>query len=105
MRKWRLDVEHAQCGIDLQDGLPKLLDLRFADDILLFARTGSCGAFLGSCSARRTTWIRSGRRIEEHLVKANLVIDKSWSVNMPIWIISLDLYFGELYPNKVSLTI
>jgi len=35
----RLDVEHAQCGIDLQDGFLKLLDLRFADDILLFART------------------------------------------------------------------
>ena len=32
MRKWRLDVEHAQCGIDLQDGVPKLLDLRFADE-------------------------------------------------------------------------
>ena len=34
---------------------------------------------------------RSRRRIEEHLVTANLVIDKSWSVNMPISIISLDL--------------
>ena len=33
MRKWRLDVEHAQCGIDLQDGLPQLLDLRFADEV------------------------------------------------------------------------
>ena len=28
IRKWRLDVEHAQCGGDLQDGLPKLLDLK-----------------------------------------------------------------------------
>ena len=36
MRKWRLDVEHAQCGCDLQDGLSKLLDLRFAGDILFF---------------------------------------------------------------------
>ena len=34
---------------------------------------------------------RSRRRIEEHLVTANLVIDKSWSVNMLISIISLDL--------------
>ena len=32
MREWRLD------GIDLQGDLPKLLDLRFANDILLFAR-------------------------------------------------------------------
>ena len=46
MRKWRLDVEHAQCGIDLQDGLHKLLDLRFADDILLFARTAQEALFL-----------------------------------------------------------
>ena len=36
MREWGLDVEHGQCGIDLQDGLPKLLDPRFADDILFF---------------------------------------------------------------------
>ena len=39
MQKKKLDVEHAQCGIDLQDGLPKFLDLRFADDISFFART------------------------------------------------------------------
>ena len=41
MRKWRIVVEHAHCRIDLQDALPKLLDLRFADDtsILFFART------------------------------------------------------------------
>ena len=46
MRKWGLDVEHAKCGIDLQNGLPKLLDLRFADDILLFARTAHEALFL-----------------------------------------------------------
>ena len=46
MRKWRLDVEHAQCGIDLQDDLPKLLDLRFANDILLLARTAHEALFL-----------------------------------------------------------
>ena len=34
---WRNDVGHL--GIDFQDGLAKLLDLRFADDILLFAMT------------------------------------------------------------------
>ena len=46
MRKWRLDVEHAQCGIDLQDGLPKPLGPRFADDVLLFARTAHETLFL-----------------------------------------------------------
>ena len=46
MRKWRLDVENAHYGIDLQDDLPKLLDLRFADDILLLARTAHEALFL-----------------------------------------------------------
>ena len=34
---WRNDVGHL--GIDFRDGLAKLLDLRFADDNLLFAMT------------------------------------------------------------------
>ncbi len=39
MQKWRQRVENLTCGIDLEDGDSKLLDLRFADDLLLFART------------------------------------------------------------------
>ena len=37
MRKWRHAV--GQAGIDLMDGGPNLLDLRFADDILIFAQS------------------------------------------------------------------
>ena len=37
MRKWRHAV--GQAGIDLMDGGPKLLDLRFADDIVICARS------------------------------------------------------------------
>ena len=37
--KWRQRTENSACGIDLEDGDAKLLDLRFADDLLLFART------------------------------------------------------------------
>ena len=37
MRKWRHAV--GQAGIDLMDGRPHLLDLRFVDDILTFARS------------------------------------------------------------------
>ena len=37
MRKWRHAV--GQAGIDLMDGGPNLLNLRFADDILIFARS------------------------------------------------------------------
>jgi len=38
MRKWRLKV--GDLGFDLSDGMPHLIDLRFADDILLFTRSG-----------------------------------------------------------------
>ena len=34
---------------------------------------------------------RPGRRLEEHLVTANLVLDKADAVGIPVWIISLDL--------------
>ena len=34
---------------------------------------------------------RSGRRIEEHLLTANMVIDKTLLANVPLWIVSLDL--------------
>lgn len=35
MSRWRARV--ATAGVDLGDGMPNLIDLRFADDILLFA--------------------------------------------------------------------
>ena len=34
---------------------------------------------------------RSGRRLEEHLVAANLISDKFFAANRPLWIVSLDL--------------
>ena len=37
MRKWRSKMDTSDGGIDLADGLPKLLDFRFADYILLCA--------------------------------------------------------------------
>ena len=37
MRKWRLKV--GDLGFDLSDGMPHLIDLRFADDIFFFARS------------------------------------------------------------------
>ena len=38
MSTWRRWAEGCSFGFDLGDGLPPLLDLRFADDILIFAR-------------------------------------------------------------------
>ena len=37
MSEWRLANPHG--GVDLGDAMPRLLDLRFADDILIFANT------------------------------------------------------------------
>ena len=34
---------------------------------------------------------RAGRRLEEHLLTANLFLDKTLAANMPVWIVSLDL--------------
>ena len=39
MSKWRTWAEGCAFGFDLGDDLPPLLDLRFADDILIFARS------------------------------------------------------------------
>ena len=34
---------------------------------------------------------RAGRRLEEHLLTANLFLDKTLAANIPVWILSLDL--------------
>ena len=39
MSKWRACAEGSSFGFDLGDGLPPLLDLRLADDMLIFARS------------------------------------------------------------------
>ena len=39
MSKWRRSAEGCSFGFDLGDGLPPLLEFKFADDILIFARS------------------------------------------------------------------
>ena len=39
---------------------------------------------------------RAGRHIEEHLLTTNLVLDKILSLDVPVWIVSLDLSKAEL---------
>ena len=41
MSAWRQNAETRKCGFDLGDNMASLLDPRFADDILLFARTAA----------------------------------------------------------------
>ena len=46
MSEWRLANPHG--GVDLGDAMPRLLDLRFADDILIFCEYEGRGAkFVG----------------------------------------------------------
>ena len=39
MSKWRTWADGCSFGFDFGDGLPPLLDLRFADDILIFVQS------------------------------------------------------------------
>ena len=41
MSAWRQNAETRKCGFDLGDNIAFLLDLRFADDVLLLARTAA----------------------------------------------------------------
>ena len=47
MEEWRCDVSHN--GLDLGDGGPLLLDLHFADDILLFAGSAEQLGYIVIC--------------------------------------------------------
>lgn len=49
MEKWRSKVEQQGLGIDLRNGMPPLLDLRFADEVVLFASTADEYKFLLDC--------------------------------------------------------
>ena len=49
MSEWR--AANPQGGIDLGDDMLRLLDLRFADDVLMFAHEGRGTKFIGQRSA------------------------------------------------------
>ena len=34
---------------------------------------------------------RAGRRLEEHIISANIIMQKTWAIGRPVWIASLDL--------------
>ena len=53
---------------------------------------GRIEATFGRGTTRRTAWDSEPiRRIEEHLLTPNLVLDKNLSLDVPVWIVSLDL--------------
>ena len=65
MSEWRLANPHG--GVDLGDAMPRLLDLRFADDILIFCEYEGRGAkFVGQPSAAFKNFGINGRVGVEH---------------------------------------
>ena len=52
---------------------------------------GRLEQFLEAGQPEEQHGFQPGRRLEEHLVTANLVLDKADAVGIPVWIISLDL--------------
>ena len=58
----------------------------------LFARMvlGRVGDVLDAAQPEEQHGFRPGRRIEEHLVTANHVLDKTLAANIPLWIVSVD---------------
>ena len=56
-----------------------------------FCILGRMEAPLEHCQPEEQHGFRSNRRTEEHLLTANMVIDKTLLGNTPLWIVSLDL--------------
>ena len=44
---------------------------------------------------------RAGRRLGEHLLTANLFLDKTLAANIPVWILSLDL--SKIFDNSYDM--
>ena len=52
---------------------------------------GRIEAILNAGQPEEQHGFRADRRIEEHLLTTNLVLDKTLSFDVPVWIVSLDL--------------
>ena len=65
--------------------------LRILYKLYAYLLLGRIETTLDAAQPEEQHGFRSGRRIEEHLLTASLVIERALAVAMPIWIISLDL--------------
>ena len=45
----------------------------------------------GRPPATKTTWFRAGGFLEEHLLTANLFLEKTLAANILVWILGMDL--------------
>ena len=66
--------------------LPKFCDVRLLYKIFVYLVLGGIEATLEQHQPQEQHGFKNGRRIEEHLLTANLVIDKALLANVPFWI-------------------
>ena len=66
-----------------------IASIRLLYETFAYMILGRLGFLLSAAQRKEQHGFRSGRRIEGHLVATNLIMDKSWTVNMPIWINSV----------------
>ena len=66
-----------------------IASIRLLYETFAYMILGRVGFLLSAAQRKEQHGFRSGRRIEGHLVATNLIMDKSWTVNMPIWINSV----------------
>ena len=84
----------------LRPGSQTFVSTESLDLMVPGARSPSSGSvsdrWIPSKNSSHPALFRSGRRIEEHLLSANMVIDKTLLANVPLWLLSLDLTKTEL---------
>ena len=68
-----------------------IANIRFLYKTFAYLLLGRLEQILEAGQPEEQHGFRRGRRLEEHLVTANLVLDKADAVGIPVWIISLDL--------------
>ena len=68
-----------------------IANIRLLYKTFAYLLLGRLEQFLEAGQPEEQHGFRPGRRQEEHLVTANLVLDKADAVGIPVWIISLDL--------------
>ena len=68
-----------------------IANIRLLYKTFAYLLLGRLEQFLEAGQPEEQHGFRPGRRLEEHLVTANLVLDKADAVGIPVWIISLDL--------------
>ena len=68
-----------------------IANLRLLYKVFAYLLLGRLEHVLDAQQPEEQHGFRAGRRLEEHLLSANLLLDKAEASGFPVWIISLDL--------------